>query len=297
MYLGNSDGSCPFIAGIIENNLVVDTIGYNMEIKFQNPYVLVAGMPAGPNKTIVRNNVFIKRIGQSEWPPMPDGSSRVSGARPSLLVGGFPSSGPGSGDLYEIYANFFYANPDEALLQASGRVAIHDNIFSAASDAAMRLQNHDLPLRLAYVYNNTIYGGPSGIRFGSAATEGDAVIGNLVFADAPIGGSITRQRDNLTASTANAAIYVKNPSFLLGSMDFYPLLGQCQGSVLDLTLFSSETDYDFDFNGAPKAARLYRGAYAGSGTNPGWRLSEEPKVGGPSSSVSAPSARINLRIK
>ena len=133
-------------------------------------------MPAGPNKTIIRNNVFIKRIAQSQWPPMPDGSPRTAGARPNVLVGGFPGSEAGSGDLYEIYANFFFRNPDESLLQASGRVTVHDNVFAGASDTAIMLQNHDLPLKLAYVYNNTIYGGAYGIRFDSTAVQGDAVV-------------------------------------------------------------------------------------------------------------------------
>ena len=265
LYLGNSDGSAPFIGGVIENNLVVDTIGYNMEIKYQNPYTLVSGMPTGPNKTIIRNNVFLKRIAQSEWPPMPDGSSRLSGARPNILVGGFPDTGPGSGDMYEIYANLFYKNPDEALLQVSGRVAIHDNVFVGASDTAIRLQNHDLPLKLAYVYNNTIYGGPVGIRFSSAASQDDATVGNLVFADSPIGGSQTEVHDNITDTVARAVNYVKNPSLTLGGMDLYPLPGKCQGMPLDLSLFTANLDYARDFNGNTKGTYIYRGAYAGRG--------------------------------
>ena len=35
MYLGDSDGSAPFVAGVIERNLIVDTIGYNLQIKHQ----------------------------------------------------------------------------------------------------------------------------------------------------------------------------------------------------------------------------------------------------------------------
>ena len=35
IYLGNSDGTQPFVHGLIENNLIKDTIGYNMEIKDQ----------------------------------------------------------------------------------------------------------------------------------------------------------------------------------------------------------------------------------------------------------------------
>ena len=33
IYVGNSDGSAPFIAGMIEHKLVVDTLGYNLQVK------------------------------------------------------------------------------------------------------------------------------------------------------------------------------------------------------------------------------------------------------------------------
>jgi hypothetical protein len=118
LYLGNSDGTSPFIGGLIEYNLVQDTIGYNMQIKWQKPRPDVSGMPTAPTTTIIRHNVFIKTDR-----PSPDGD------RPNLLLGGFPDSGPGADDRYEIYGNFFYHNPRESLLQASGRVSIHDNIF------------------------------------------------------------------------------------------------------------------------------------------------------------------------
>jgi hypothetical protein len=284
MYLGNSTGSSPFIAGVIEGNLIVDTIGYNIEIKFQNPYSLAAGMPAGPQRTVIRNNVFLRRRSQASWPPMDDGSSRLSGPRPSLLVGGFPASGPGTDDLYEIYGNFFFQNPDEALLQASGRVAIHDNVLVGASDTAIRLANHDLPLKLAHVYNNTIYGGARGIRFSSSASQDDAVVGNLVFAGSPISGSYRAEnlQGNLVDDTASAGSYVQNPSLVLGQMDFYPRPGQAQGAPLDLSRFAGQTDHALDFNGVSKGGFTFRGAYAGAGTNPGWALDAAHKVGGPS---------------
>jgi hypothetical protein len=60
MYLGNSDGTGPFIDGLIEHNLIENTIGYNLQIKHQYSRPSVAGMPTGPSTTIVRNNVFIK---------------------------------------------------------------------------------------------------------------------------------------------------------------------------------------------------------------------------------------------
>ncbi|PYT33476.1 MAG: hypothetical protein DMG58_07315, partial [Acidobacteria bacterium] len=111
MYLGNSDGTMPFFAGVIENNLIQNTIGYNLQVKHQLSRPYIAGMPTAQTSTIIRNNVFIK-----DDQPSPDGD------RPNVLVGGFPDTGYGSSDLYEIYGNFFNHNPREALLQAEGRV-------------------------------------------------------------------------------------------------------------------------------------------------------------------------------
>jgi hypothetical protein len=264
LYLGNSDGSCPFVAGTIEYNLVQDPVGYCMEIKWQQPRPTVAGMPTGDSVTIVRHNVFIKND-----QPSPDGD------RPNVLFGGFPDTGPGAGDLYEVYGNLFAHNPRESLVQASGRVSIHDNVFVDVAGTALLLQNHDLVLRLAHVYNNTVYAAASGIRFGSTASQGDGVVGNLVFAATPIGGSIQSQRDNLTDIVAQAASYVTAPSTTLGSMDFYPKPGQCEGTALDLSAFASELDYDRDFNGTSKGGYTFRGAYTGTGTNPGWKLAAE----------------------
>lgn len=81
---------------------------------------------------------------------------------------------------------------------------------------------------------------------------------------------------------ANAANYVNQASFVVGSMDFYPKPGQVKGPPLDMTKFTSHTDYNLDFNGMSKSAFEYRGAYAGEGTNPGWTLKAEKKVGGTS---------------
>jgi hypothetical protein len=274
LYLGNSNGSAPFIAGMIEKNLVVDPIGYCMEIKFQRPYLATPEMPSWPNRTVIRDNVFIKRIGQAAWPKMSDGKSRLSGARPNLLLGGFPSSGPGASDIYEIYGNFFFQNPDESLLQASGRVAIHDNIFVGNGGAAVVLQHHNLPLKLAFVFNNTIYGVARGIWLGNPALEDSAVIGNLILARSGITGSAVENSDNIIGIVDNALLYVAKPSLGLGDMDFYPLPGRCRGQAMDLSRFAAFIDYDRDFNATGKAPFVYRGAYAGDGPNPGWRLSE-----------------------
>ena len=265
LYLGESDGTDPFIGGIIEDNLIQNTIGYDAEIKYQVARVSVPGMPTGQSVTIIRNNVFIKNDQAS-----PDGN------RPNLLVGGFPSTGAGSTDWYEVYGNLFIHNPREALFQASGRVTIHDNVFVDGQYTALRLQSQDLPLQTAYVYNNTIYSSQVGISFGNAASVDDSVTGNLVFAATPIAGPIAHQSNNMVDTLANAVLYVATPSFTPGAMNFYPLTGKCQGAAIDLSKFAFDTDWGIDFNGTSKTAATgsvaFRGAYAGQGINPGWAL-------------------------
>lgn len=298
MYFGDSNGGQPFINGLIENNLIVDTIGYNAQFKFQLPYTQPAGLGAGPYKTVIRNNVFIKNKPQSSWP-----AALVDGPRPNLLVGGFPTSGYGSNDSYEIYGNFFYENKDgESLFQGAGWVSLHDNVFVGGSRAGMALQNHDLPLRRAYVYNNTIYARGQGISVAGASLEDSLVTGNAVFTDQGISAPV--QKDNVVDTPANAANHVNQPSYVLGSMDFYPKAGRLKGSALDLSKMTGQVDYNRDFNGTSKGAFEYRGAYAGEGTNPGWRLTNAIKnsVGstippGGTNDTTPPARPTGLRVR
>jgi hypothetical protein len=261
MYLGNSDGTSPFLASVIEYNLVMDTMGYNMQIKWQQPRPDVAGMSTGPSSTIIRHNVFIKNDRPSP-----------SGDRPNVLVGGFPATGAGSEDVYEIYGNVFFHNSRESLLQASGRVTIHDNVFVDVSGTAISLQDHDLPLRMARVYNNTIHSAGRGISLSGTIDQGAWAVGNLIFSDTPVTGTWTDERDNTSDAVDQAHLYVARPSLVLGEMDFYPLPGRCQGSALDLSGFSDDTDHDLDFNSMSKGGFTFRGAYAGEGENPGWQI-------------------------
>lgn len=265
LYLGNSNGADPFIRGVIEHNLVVDPIGYCMEIKFQKARPELPGMPAGASRTIIRHNVFIKNDA-----PSPDGD------RSNVLVGGFPDSGPGSGDLYEIYGNFFRHNPRESLLQASGRVSIHDNVFAgcaSAAHAAITLRDHDLPLKLAHLYNNTLCASARGIRIAGAALQGHAVIGNVVFAAEPLSlhRSIIRVAENVTGSVAAAAEHLTSPDVSRDAFDPSPRAAHCEGAPLDLSAFAAETAFDLDFNGTSKGDRRFRGAYAATGPISGWR--------------------------
>jgi hypothetical protein len=263
VYLGNSDGNYPFIGGLIEYNLFLDSRGYNMQIKHQNSRdPSIPGIPATPQRTIVRHNVFLK----TNTLPAEDG------ARPNLLLGDFPASGLGSSDRYEVYGNLFYHNDDESLLQAEGRVSIHDNVFVDCAGTAVYLTDHNGRLREARVYNNTFYDVSRAIHFADAALDDDLVAGNLMLAGSGVSGSHANAFDNISDSVANAADYVSNPSLVLGEMDFYPLPGRCEGPAMDLAAVSGDTDYGLDFNGDPKGAFTFRGAYAGSGTNPGWQL-------------------------
>lgn len=210
LYLGNSNGADPFIRGIIEHNLVQDPIGYCMEIKFQKSRPELPDMPTTTSRTIIRHNVFIKNDA-----PSPDGD------RANLLVGGFPGSGPGSDDLYEIYGNFFWHNPRESLLQASGRVSIHDNVFAdcpSAGHAAISVRNHDLPVKLIHIYNNTICSAARGIRIASAALNGSAVMGNVIFANEPLSlhERITIVKENVTGPVEASVDHLNQPQMIPG---------------------------------------------------------------------------------
>jgi hypothetical protein len=272
LYLGNSTGDSPFVAGVIEYNVVDDTIGYDMEIKWQLPRPAVAGMPTTPSSTLIRHNVFKKSDRPSQ-----------DGDRPNVLVGGFPSTGDGSNDRYEIYGNFFFHNPYEALFQASGRVTLHDNLFLDGAHQAIALQDQDLPLRQAFVYDNTVFGTVTGLSISGTQDQGTRVVGNAIFAATPITGTATELHDNVTGSEADAATQLVMPSHTL-PCDLYPRAGALTGATLDLSAFAMDLDYDRDFNGTSKGTFTYRGAYAGGGTNPGWVLSVDIQGEAPSSS-------------
>jgi Right handed beta helix region len=284
IYLGNSDGSQPFIRGLIEGNLILNSIGYNMEIKHQLPYEgqpWVSELPSGPHRTVIRNNVFIKE--KNDWPA----GKADAGFRPNLLVDPFPPIGRGSSDLYEIYGNLFFRNPDESLFQGSGRVVVHDNLFVGAGNgqASILLTDHNGLLQVADVYNNTIYSlAGGGIEFRTAPRKECAVVGNLVVTGGrAFGGVISHMIGNVVGDVDHASRYFVRPSEHLGKMDFYPAstCRECFGAALPMVRFKSDGNYDRDFNGRRKTGYTFRGAYAGRGSNPGWLPARELKLGGP----------------
>ncbi|MDD5571373.1 MAG: T9SS type A sorting domain-containing protein [Bacteroidales bacterium] len=269
MYLGNSNGDEPFVNGLIENNLIMNTVGYNIEIKHQLNGVR-DGFPgtAVNGKTIIRYNVFCKE----------SNGSTGGMERPNLLVGGFPLTGWGSIDYYEIYGNFFYQNPTEALFQGTGNIRLYDNIFVNHSDGNglravyITSQNGVQPQDIQ-VFHNTVWTANSagGIRLYSPnASYQQYCYANAVFSPSPI-TNFTNSLDNITDDYANATNYVLSATTSLNTLNLYPKSGQLTGTLTSSTLFQSNTWYNKDFNG-DTYDWTYKGAYSGCCTNNGWQL-------------------------
>jgi hypothetical protein len=176
MYLGDSDGSDPFVAGLIEKNRVSDTLGYNLQIKHQKTRPVEY---AGPHDTVIRYNLFSKAGAQ----PGPQ-------ARPNVLLGHFPLAESGSEDRYLVHGNLFLHNPIEALFQAEGRVALYDNVFINGSGDAIRIQPHNDVPRDMMIFSNTVLASGVGIQVRQAegAAYRQRVIANVVSAGNPLSG-------------------------------------------------------------------------------------------------------------
>ena len=226
MYLGNSDGSAPFIAGLIEGNRIEDTLGYNLQIKHQAPRPALDGMPEGPSVTVIRDNVFSKLIGGSEG----------ERARPNVLVGHWPLEGPGSEDHYLIYGNVFFQNPTERLFQGEGRVALYNNLFvNWLGGGVMFMAHNDVP-RMVDVTHNTIIshgralqvtGMPEGLE---PRVEGNAIFGQIALPEWDDG------RNHVAALADSEAAFVA-PLAGLDGLDLRPLDGRLdmpQGLQLEI---------------------------------------------------------------
>jgi len=257
MYLGNSDGQAPFVRGLIECNVVVGTIGYNIQIKHQNPRPDVPGIPVGPSATIIRRNVFDKS----------KGGARGHMSRPNLLIGHFPPAGPGMDDVYEIYGNLFYQNPTrECLLQGEGNVALYANVFFNPLGSAICIQPHNDVPREIHVFHNTVVARDNGIRItGGDPRSRQVVQANAVFALTPI--FALRQSGNIARDFADARKYLSRPQGNLGDLDLYPLPGKLKGAALSLGQTEHFHDASLDFNGE-QYQKSFRGAYSGEGNNP-----------------------------
>jgi len=179
IYLGDSDGSDPFVDGLIEGNVVMDSVGYNLQIKHQAPRPALAGLPAGPSRTVIRDNVFLKLA------PPREGAA----PRPSVLVGHWPLSGPGANDSYLIEHNVFHGNPNESLFQGEGNIELRGNAFLAPDGDAIRIQPHNDVPREVLVEDNVVRARKAGIVLVPGEGSGrhrQVVRGNAVIAAEPV---------------------------------------------------------------------------------------------------------------
>jgi hypothetical protein len=266
VYLGDSDGGAPFIAGLIERNFIIDTLGYNLQIKHQQPRRMLPGMPAGPSTTIIRHNVFSKRQqGPREM------------ARPNVLLGHWPVSGPGVDDRYVVYGNFFYENPSESLFQGEGNIALYNNLFVNHFGDALRIQPHnDIPRNVS-VFCNTIIARNAGIvlarGLGSLAYS-QSVIANIVFARSPIRG--VPEEKNLTGIPEEAGGYLVNPLASPGQMNLAPSDPKVREEAQEQRIFYGYPDAELDFDGDPHE-RVRMGAYGVGKGRPRWLPALEMK--------------------
>jgi hypothetical protein len=260
LYLGDSDGGAEFVAGLIEHNLILDSIGYNAQIKHQAGRDTALGVPASA-ETVVRHNVFAKS----------GNSSTGDDARPNLLVGHWPLSGAGSTDRYLIYGNLFHRNPTgEPLFQGEGNVALYANLLVNHEGPGIAVQPHNHLPRDVEVFWNTVVASTRGLRVtGGEAGHQQRLRGNAVFSDLPIDGGT--QAGNVHDAHDDADLYVDDPTAAPGAgLSLYPLSGQLAGPQLDNSGLDAFRDWDRDFDGAPRGASTLRGAYARDDGAPAW---------------------------
>lgn len=263
MYLGQPDGDNAFVGGKIENNRIVRTLGYNIQIKHQNSRDDVPGMPAEPRETLIRYNLLSKA----------ERGSSGGRARPNLLVGHFPPSGAGAEDRYRIVGNLFYQNPHERLFQGEGNVALTNNLFVNHHGDALLVRPHNHVPRDVKILNNTIVAEGFGIRVDEPdPAHVQVVSGNAVFAVAPLqlSGGID-SRDNLTAERDEARHALRAPDAALDALDLYPRPGRMYEREVAVTdqVNPDWPELTSDYNARPRLRPVW-GAYAGPPeANPG----------------------------
>lgn len=263
IYLGNSNGDKPFVGGLVERNVVLDTLGYNMQIKHQDDRPALDGLPAQAT-TIIRHNVLSKQ----------NGGLGGGDARPNLLLGHFPPAGPGADDQYLVYGNFFHDNPTEALFQGEGHVALYNNVFVAPSGPAIRIQpQNDVPKRIA-IFFNSVHASGGGIRVaGGDPGYAQIVVGNAVVADPPLDGGT--QADNAASLPGEADVFVDPAAPVGAGLDLHPLPGALAADV-DTTMLAGYLRWDHDFDGRPRDGGFV-GAYAGPADAGAWALARARK--------------------
>ena len=240
MYFGDSDGSDPFVAGVIEDNHVTDTLGYNLQIKHQKARPADMPEPGIRHDTLIRHNFFSK-----------ENSLAGPNSRPNVLVGHFPLTGVGSQDRYLIYANLFWQNPSEALFQGEGNIALYNNVLINWSGSAVRVQPHNDVPRQVDIFHNTVVARDEGIVLRNpeaGQSYPQRVVANLSFAARPL--SSPSWVGNLTGHYDTAARHLRKPYAILEELDLSPH----HALVATPGIPSGYPDADLDFTQAARAS-------------------------------------------
>lgn len=196
MYFGNSDGSAPFWGGLIERNVVRDTLGYSVQVKHQLSRPGLDG-DEGPATTVIRENVFDKSRG----------GSAGELARPNLLVGHQPREGRGADDRFVIHGNVFLRNPHEVLFQGEGNLVLQDNLFFNPEGSAVLVRPHNALPQDVFILHNTVVARDAGIRLeGANPLRRQRVEANAVFAGTPLGDP--SWGNNVVGPLAGAAMHL-----------------------------------------------------------------------------------------
>lgn len=265
MYFGNSDGTAPFVAGLIEGNAVRDTLGYNLQVKHQR--ARPAGMPGEGQRheTVIRRNLFDKSTG----------GNLGAMARPNVLVGHWPLAGEGSEDRYLIYGNVFWQNPTEALFQGEGNVALYNNLFINHHGPAVRIQPHnDVPRRID-VFHNTVLARDEGIAVRRREGQGEGpqrVFNNLVLAGRPLVGADARL--NHSGALSDAAHWLVRPGDDLERVDLAPRVRLACDAAWLTAVADAYLDGGLDYNGEPRTGCEF-GACARWPCSPGHRMRDK----------------------
>lgn len=260
MYLGNSDGRAPFVGGLIEGNQIVDTVGYNLQVKHQAPRPDDLPEAGVRHDTIIRGNFF------SKAGSLPDANARQY-ARPNVLVGHVPLSGAGSEDRYLIHGNLFWQNPGESLFQGEGNVALYNNVFVTQGPDAVRIQPHNAVPREVRVLYNTVVAAHNGItvRVPENNPYLQVVAGNTVFAARPIEGGVGQA--NQVGAYDRAALYLATPYAALEQADLTPRPGQLARGAFNGAWRQDMERVGWDFQGRERPAAVI-GAYGQAGPAP-----------------------------
>ncbi len=262
MYLGDSDGSAPFVNGLIEKNIVLDTRGYNLQIKHQLNYKPDISYPK-QGSTTIRGNIFSKA----------KNASLGEDARPNLLVGHWPESGKGSDNYYYIYGNYFYQNQDDFLFQGEGNIAIYNNVLvnTFKGGSGINIRPHNGEVKNIHIFYNTIVAKEDGVNTsGSSRLSKIDITSNLVYANNPITGGHAFL--NEIGQMINVSEYLEFSDNQNNLCLLYPKNENLfQGKSLDPLYYKRFPFALNDFNGHKRNGKVY-GAFSKVCKQGDWRI-------------------------